>query len=286
MRKKSLYSTSDFKKDSLPTNRKELFWDILKNHYFSFLKTGLILVLFCLPLLFIGFIKDYSYIYANENGISNEATLITASAVEIIFVILLSIFASGMGKIYKEYSWMDPVFFKDDFKIGVKENIKPTIISAIFIALLNFFFNFVYVVSDNGFITAIPFGFNTVVLFPIFLHVIFINFLYTNKYGTNFSLGCFFYLKHLPSTLLLTMLIILPKAFDFFHFANIFTILTKYIIIAIYIIFIIPLILLIAQLNEMRIFDKRVNVIRFPEMVNKGLYIPEKKTDSSKNDTL
>ena len=276
MARKSMYSKNSFSKDQLPSNRREVFFDVFKLHYFSFVKIGLILFAFAIPLFIVNFIKDYSFIIANETGNSNTTMLVTCIGIETLCILLMSIPVAGLGKIYHEYAWLEPVFFADDFKKGVKENITPSLISVIIIAILNAIFNFVYYFVDSGWIIAIPFGFNIAVLYPIVMHTLFTCFIYTNKYWDNFKLGCFFYFRHLPTTLLSIILICAFKVYDLFQFAHIYGILTKYLVFLVIIIFVMPFIFLGVQLNEMRIFDKHINSVRFPHLVNKGLYIENK----------
>ena len=282
MKRNDLYSKETFTKESLPHNRRQLFFDIFKLHYFSFVKMGVILILFALPLFVVNFFKDYSFIVAKESGNSNNIMVVTCLIIEFFLIILLAVPISGFGKIYHEYAWLEPVFFGDDFKSGIKENIKPTIISAIIVAVSNLIFNIVYYFVDSGWIMAIPFGFNVAVFFPIIMHTIYINFIYTNKYFVNFKLGCYFYLQHLPTTMLSIILIVLFKVYDLFQFANIIAILTKYLVFLIIFIFFMPMILMGIQLNEMRIFDKHINSVRFPHLVNKGLRIIEEETTENK----
>lgn len=280
MNRKDLYSKEVFTKDSLPHNRKEVFSDVLKLHYFSFIKMGLILFLFALPLLATSFVKDYSFIIAYESGSRNGNIVLICSAIEVIGLVLLAVPISGFGKIFREYAWLEPVFFLDDFKKGIKDNFRPTLISFLIIGVLNFVFYVTYYFSPNGWLIAIPFGFNVAVFYPILIHTIFINFTYTNPYFVNFKLGSFFYLKHLPTTLLSIILLVAIKIYDLFQLANIIAIMTKYIVIMIYLIFLLPIIILGIQLNELRFFDIHINSVRFPDLVDKGM---EKDDDIKEN---
>ena len=285
MARKSMYSKNSFSKDQLPSTRGEVFFDVFKLHYFSFVKIGLILFAFAIPLFVVNFIKDYSFITAKETGNSNTTILVTCIAIETVCILLMAIPAAGLGKIYHEYVWLEPVFFADDFKKGIAENIKPTLVSVVLIAILNAIFNIVYYFVGSGWIIAIPFGFNIAVLYPIIMHTLFTSFIYTNKYWDNFKLGCFFYLKHLPTTLLSIVLICAFKVYDLFQFKYIYGVLTKNLVFLVIIIFFMPFIFLGVQLNEMRIFDKHINSVRFPHLVNKGLYIieeQEKKEEEEK----
>lgn len=272
MSRKYLYSSKQFNENDLPSNRREVFGDVLKLHYFSLIKIGLIILLFALPLFLINFFKDYSFIIAHDTGESNSLILAILCVVEAFAILFLSIPVAGLGRIFREYAWFEPVFFSTDFKTSLKDNIKPTFISCLLIAILNLIFNLIYYFMNSGWIIAIPFGFNLVVFFPIIMHTLFINFTYTNKYWVNFKLACFFYLKHLPSTMLCIVLICAFKIYDLFQFANIIAILTKNFVLIVIVLFIMPMILLGTQLNELRIFDKHINSVRFPELVNKGIH--------------
>lgn len=272
MSRKYLYSSKQFNENDLPSNRREVFGDVLKLHYFSLIKIGLIILLFALPLFVINFFKDYSFIIAHDTGESNSLILAILCVVEAFAILLLSIPVAGLGRIFREYAWLEPVFFSADFKTSLKDNIKPTFISCLLIAILNLIFNLIYYFMNSGWIIAIPFGFNLVVFFPIIMHALFINFTYTNRYWVNFKLACFFYLKHLPSTMLCIVLICAFKIYDLFQFANIIAILTKNFVLIVIVLFIMPMILLGTQLNELRIFDKHINSVRFPELVNKGIH--------------
>ena len=284
MARKSMYSKNSFSKEQLPSNRREVFFDVFKLHYFSFVKIGLILFAFAIPLFVVNFIKDYSFIIAYETGNSNTTMLVTCIGIEAVCIILMAIPISGLGKIYHEYAWLEPVFFADDFKKGISENIKPTLISVIMIAILNAIFNLVFYFTSSGWVIAIPFGFNIAVLYPIIMHTLYTSFIYTNKYWDNFKLGCFFYFRHLPTTLLSIILICAFKVYDLFQFKHIYGILTKNLVFLVIIIFVMPFIFLGVQLNEMRIFDKHINSLRFPHLVNKGLYVKEANKPNEEKD--
>jgi hypothetical protein len=64
--------------------------------------------------------------------------------------------------------------------------------------------------------------------------------------------------------------------------ANVLAILTKYLIILIFFIFLLPMIVLGIQLNEFRIFDKHINSVRFPHLVNKGLHLETEPNNEGK----
>ena len=269
--RKPFYKKDDFTENSLPSTRAELFNDVSRIHFFDLVKIGLMLLAFFAPLLIVMYLKDYSYIDAYNNDYSNFKVLLIFSFIEVPLVILAFFGVAGVGQIYLNLSFMEPVFFLNDFKEGIKKNWKPTLVSAIIVALFTLLFNYLKICEFSGWFLAIPFGFNFVVIFPIILHTLFLNFVYTNKYSANLKLGCYLYLKHLPTTLLCTLLIVFPLFFELFYSANVLALSLKFVFIVLLFIFYFPFAIFGTQLNELRIFDKRINSTRFPEIVGKGL---------------
>lgn len=270
--KRNKFASRDFEKNLLPTNRRELFFDVLKLHYLTLLKLGLLLTIFAIPLIVCMFVKDYSYVIKAESGQDNAWFLFFLSFIEAICFMIFAIGLGGIGKIFKEFSWMEPVFFKDDFLKGVKENIKPTLIISLLAGISHIAFNYIYIFSVSPWIKAIPFGFNYAILYPVLLITFFINVIYTNKFFLNLKLGIYVYIKHLPSIILCVLLVyilLIPNFFPMMYFlGSIF----KVFLFVLFMIFILPMIILGINLNMMRIFDKEFNQQNFPQLVNKGLF--------------
>ena len=169
--RKNKFSKSDFNETSLPKNRKELFFDILKQNHSILFKIAGLLILFLIPFLTVLALKDYSFIVAHNEDKSNATMLIVCFILEILAILIFAIAISGFAKIFKELCYMEPVFFKDDFLKGVKENIKPTLLIALIVGIINFMFQYCYYFIDNGWLKAVPFG---VIYFIIYLQIIFL----------------------------------------------------------------------------------------------------------------
>ena len=274
MSKKSKYASKDFTKESLPMNRKELFGDIFKLHHSKLFLCGAIIFLFAIPLILIWFLKDYFYINQQNLNLDIRMFSLIFSIAEIPAFLILSIGFAGIARILRSFSWMEPVFFKLDFSKSVKDNIKPTMISFLIAGVVNLVFDATYLFVNNGFIRAIPFGFNYFIIFPVLLQSYFINSIYTNKYSLNLKLGIYYYFKTIIFTLLFCLIFYGINIYANIHFVYLAGVILKYCIITIVIILLLPVILQIASLYEMKVFDKNINASRFPELINKGLYKP------------
>ena len=129
----------DFNKESLPKNRKELFFDCIKQRFGLIMLTSFVLFLFTLPLLVVLFIKDA---YLISVGVSFENKEITEANYETMYLmvtnfgylasipcfLILSVGLAGALRVFRQLVWQEGVFFKEDFFDGIKLNFKHYLI--------------------------------------------------------------------------------------------------------------------------------------------------------------
>ena len=266
------FANQEFNSKLLPENRKELFADIFKLHHAKLFLSGLILLLFSIPLLVVLFLKDYSYVSLTDIAEIRSMSLMY-SALEIPAIVILSIGFSGISKVFRNYCWMDPVFFKEDFLSGIKDNKIQCIFIGLTTGILAFLFNVIRIYSNSGWLDAIPFGFIFFGFYPVLIHAFFMNSIYTNKFNMNLKAGAFCYFKFFWRTILTSCLLYIFLVPSLFHFIHPLGVILKYTIIVIFMIFLLPIILLIVNLSEMVIFDSLINKEKFPQLYKKGLYI-------------
>lgn len=127
---------TDYTPQMLPQNRKEVFFDVLKLHFWGLIKVGLIMLLFSLPLHLAAIAEDIvtGSIYAkilNATAEQQQGGYITILAVRVIravvSVVLTPFFAVGLAgvlRIVRQYCWGKNVFLATDFMKGVRQNWK------------------------------------------------------------------------------------------------------------------------------------------------------------------
>ncbi len=142
---------------SLPSNRWELFWDILKNRLGRLVVVNLLMCLFFIPLALL-FLFRYTYLanlgmqypYANGFGVGyqalvsmiglNESAIFTANLVSFLFMpIALSIAAvgiSGGAYVMRNVVWTEGVFVANDFWHGIKANFKTIVLVCLSYSLI------------------------------------------------------------------------------------------------------------------------------------------------------
>lgn len=130
---------------SLPSNRWELYWDILKGSFFKLVGINLLVLVFCLPLIFALLFKDamtqaYGAIYPFSQGfgvgygalpdVSGLVENVQLQANTLIFIlmpVLMLIAALGFAGgayVMRNMVWTEGIFVANDFWHGIKKNFK------------------------------------------------------------------------------------------------------------------------------------------------------------------
>ena len=181
MKKRVRKVKSDYTREMLPHNRKEVFWDVLKLQWKSLLFMGVILFVFSLPLLVSAIVEDV-YITSVYDSLPQNATIeqqqvaaysvLTFSSVksfvEILFYIVFAIGLAGVSRIIRQFCWGENVFFASDFSLGLKQNVKQYV----WIALIGGFLFAISIVCAN-FSSIISDSILSIILyFPILLFIL------------------------------------------------------------------------------------------------------------------
>ena len=148
--------SEDYARNTLPTNRWSLFWDIFKGNFGKIVKVNLLMLLFFLPLIAV-FIFSYmlqegnNYVvpFGANLGIGYPATPNMTGLAEmfalqnaiIVYVgVVLSSFIAAIGLaggmyVIRNMVWTEGIFVTNDFWRGIKLNIKNAIQTTMFLTL-------------------------------------------------------------------------------------------------------------------------------------------------------
>ncbi len=272
-------AANDFQEENLPSNRKEVFFDCLKIRFGSFIKLGLLLLLFALPFIILGLVKDSMLFNLSEaitSGAMSEEdatayysfTLIGYYALEIICFIVFGVGLAGALRVIRQIVWGEGLFFGQDFFDGIKLNAKHYIVYFFFMGLFNFLGRVVLLSSiEQQLLKALPLGMSLSVFLPPLLYSIIQTQIYTLRVGQEYKNGFILYIKTFPKTALATLVIALPL---FLEYVNLF--LLKYLIYMVLIILILPFMLMGEFLYFNSQLDKYINKEQFPEIYDKGIH--------------
>lgn len=266
-------AAKNFSVDDLPSNRKEVFFDRIKNQFSVFALTGLLFFLFALPLLVDSFVFDILvYLQStSEGGMSDAAYysyLVLFSGIRIPCLLILSIGCAGIFRIYRNLAWEIPVFFKEDFKEGVQKNAKPFLIVFFLLGVLGLASEAVLGnLALYELVRYLPLGILTGVIGPMFLVSLNIFNLYNAKIFEAFRLALRFFFGQFFKSVLVYILVISPFALAFIS-----RFMIKYLVAIPVIILLVPILLFAWFLFNCYLFDRYMNKENYPEIFDKGIH--------------
>lgn len=276
MRKRE--SKTDFVESSLPNNRFELFFDIMKNQYRTLILIGFLVALFSIPLIVVLLFKDTMKLSFVEqlakNEITNEECLslvlvndLTFDAINILGFAILGLGMAGIIKIIKRVCFLDPVFIKEDFKEGIKDNAKQMcglfMLFGLVVLICDFSLNY----STNKIVGFIPTCIAFSIIIPTFLIMMCSLSIYQVKFFSCLSTSFFMYIKSALKTLLVYLICLLPVATIFIE-----NVMIKYLVFIFVLLILSPIILVLLFDYFCGVFDEQVNKDQYPEIYRKGLY--------------
>lgn len=265
--------TVDFEEGDLPSTRPALFWDVMKNEFRKLFGVSLLLLLFALPFLAARFFCDF-YLYALLSQ-GAENTSWPSYLFLILNPIATAIFGVGIGgalRIVKRLCYLEPVFFWEDFKLGVKQNGKQAVLFSFLIGLCFSGTYAIHLMDPNNLLFDIPVGIFALLIYPSLLFAFPVICIYTTRVGETLNLSARLYLKAFLKNLIPLIAFLAP-----FFFEIIPDLIVKYIAILAFLVLLPPLYLMAFFLYESYLLDRYVNKEKYPELVDRGIH--RKKND-------
>ena len=271
-------ASKDFNISDLPSNRKEVFFDCIKNRSRYLFYCGLIVFITIIPIIIIYFLKNI-YLGAlleelNQGNITNDdyksgmmTYLLIYDGLIVLSSFIVSLSISGLTRVVRQIAWEEPLFFFKDFGDGIKMNYKHISIHVFVLALIYLVSDIsIYIQMRFALLSYIPYGIFYLIAIPMALY----NISQTNVYlvsnikATKNSL--LFLLKTVPVCILFSAILALALFVGFIP-----NIAIKILIYVLLVILLFPLYYLAWFLYSCSIFDKYLNVNYYPEIVDKGI---------------
>ena len=276
MKKEEKHITDQDAKQSLPTNRKEVFFDLLRNRKMTLFALSCYTFMFFIPLA-----VDLIYFnFVESMAISAEKFEYLFSLIFYSMLIMLPCMVIGFiglaGAFYtaKKLVWQEGVSLASDFFKGIKENWKHALINGVIFGLVLFGLiiggSFMLIYADvHAVVRGIAIG-ALIVLFLIFGMVTVLNFTqgvyYENSFGVTLK-NSFSFLGLLNWKVFVIYLLSTGVTFTL----SLFNFLTLTIGLLLFAVFNSVVIVLYTLVSHAA-FDKYINQEHYPDMVNKGLY--------------
>lgn len=284
MRKKQAFAASDYTKNMLPQNRKEVFRDVMRLHWQKLLLLGMVFLLFYSPILLVTMSYDtytariYSMLPTLESADQYAAiqsviwTDIFRSALLIPLLALLSVALSGITRILRQYAWEENVHIPTDFAKGIRYNFRHTASLAALSGLIYTLCLSVYYTADaypSGLLSTLsllPIAISLILILPIFAISLVMIPVYTNRLFATIKNAWFVYTRHCLKSLgflLLCLLLWVPSLLPNIYchiFGSIGAALLT------------PIALLAWTLFCYDRFDESLNPLVCPELIGKGTF--------------
>ena len=277
-------NSKEYTKDMLPHKRKEVFFDVLKLQWKSFLLMGALILAAAIPLLACYAIEQvYSSMMLDsainlENtseymAILNQITVFSnvMAFVKIPFFMLLAVILSGVARMVRQYAYEECVLFSYDFSEGIKQNCKQSVLLAVSISLIGAISYFAYGLMGSaqglmGVVMALPMMLFVVILLPIAGVMTVIIPVYNNKFSVNIKWATYIFIKK-PFRVILSCICVLSVfAVSLIpnFYAGLFGSALGYLLL--------PIAILGFYLFMFNILDELINKDNYPEIFGKGTF--------------
>ena len=281
MRKEERHITDADVKQSLPTNRKEVFFDLLKYRKMSLFALSCYTFMFFIPLA----VDLFYFNYLESMAIVADKFEYLFSLIFYSMLIMLPCMVIGFiglaGAFYvaKKMVWQEGVSLASDFFKGVKENWKHAVINGVIFGLVLFGLivggSYLYIYAQVApVVKGIGLG-ALILLFLMFGMVIALNFTqgvyYENPYGVTLK-NSFSFLGLLNWKVFLIYLLSTGVVVTLGLF-NLLTLAIGLILFAV----LNSVVIVLYTLVSHSAFDKYINKEHYPDMVGKGLYKNDKE---------
>lgn len=274
---------TDFTLENLPKNRLSLFFDVLKNNWRKLLLIGLFFLLSVFPLIGINFYFDtVNYSFYNDLLIGKidqqtyreyyNLNILLNGCFSALAILLASIPLAGLMKIIKRLVFLDPVFFKEDFLSGIKENGAFFVLIGLNASIFIAFDSLVLLLQTSNVVKGIAIGVSFVFVFPILLIMLSMVPIYKVKFISCWLNSFKLYIKHFPFNILMTAVVLSPFALSFIQIIAV-----KYIIIVCVCLLISPLLLVGLFDYCCYMFDESINKAQYPNYYRKGLAVSKEE---------
>ena len=261
----------DFTEESLPHNRVEVFFDIIRQRYDVLLRIGVLLLLFSLPYLIVEAIGELTYINMLKEGRTTReefyALRQTVSLIDLGVIAIFGLGLSGVMKIVRNLVWGEPIFFGKDFFTGVRQNRIIYVLVFLIIAIINLLLSYVEGFIQNDYVRVIPAVLCISLLLPVGMYVLSATVVYKDGFLSILKNSFKFFVKSAPVCFIFVLVLV-----GVFCIGLIGSLILRFVLTVVAIVALLPVYLIAWTLYSHSIFDKMVNSTLYPDYVDKGIY--------------
>ena len=269
---------TDFTEMDLPRNRAMVFFDVYRLHWRRIAALGFFSLLALLPYLVLLFFRDHYAVALNALVQAGEMTAEVARASFVRVHLYASIGAwvsfywaafliGGIARVIRQLVWAEPLFWKEDFLRGAKENFKFGAILATFFGTLSLVSASTLALGNHPVLQSIPLALFLVFLAPPLIITYWEGTIYTGGFFKLLKNATLMYVKSVPMSLLLSLVLLSPIFLKYIQ-SNL---MLKYGILLGIILLFLSGFLMMTGLWSNHLFDRFINEQEYPQLVRKGM---------------
>lgn len=277
-------SNKEYTKSMLPQTRLQIFWDVVKLHWWELLSLGLLIFVFSIPLqvstlygdVYVGNLNNKMMEATDEQRKQLVATIISfdniRAWINVGFFAILGVGLAGILRVIRQYAWECNVSLRGDFALGVKQNARQVIALVMFVGVGFALATMAYNMSSQtsgavSLVFMLPVGVMTFALLPLCFVACICCSIYSNKLINNVKIALATYFSNLFKCLLafvccavLAVPLFVPNIYCHLIGGAVLSIVSPFVLLGLY-------------LFTLNLLDDVVNRHRHPELVNKGLFL-------------
>ena len=270
----------DITEADMPETRRQVFVECYTEQFSTILQLGFTAFIMTLPVLSAILWRDSSILRAATQDDTHEQLIELYKAANFKFGAIIAVaislsfgLFSGVIRVLRQLVWREPIFYKEDMRIGWTNDLGSFFLISFFAAATSYLLDQL----SASILTYMMWGFYVVVILPVMIWML----LQTVYYRVG-TLACIrnavrYYLRTVPQTLLLLLCSALP-------FWIVLTLIpysfVKYLVLILLVYFYVIPMMMVWLLYACYIFDDMTNATQYPQIYRRGLR-PKIRTESN-----
>lgn len=280
----------DFEESALPSTRKAVFFDVLRQQWFSIVVCGLLLSAGAIPFVLTDLL-DYHFILTTnasvnagtiseaQAAVSISMMTVILSAVDILGCVIFGLCLSMATCLIKLLAWEEPTRILKAFKTGIKQNGKQYFCLSLLLGCFMFACRYAITAGFGSFLAYITVIVCLLIPAPVAAYML----VTINVYDIKFTQQCRYSLivfnKRKLKTFLAYLIGLIP--FAVMVVSDLFFPLADSVIMKSVMFFLLSFFLLGWFLFAFNSLDEAINKKFYPQLVGRGLRLAEYEDDSS-----
>lgn len=289
---RSRSAVKDFQANMLPQTRWQVFWDVLKNQPVKLLACGALVLAFAVPWIVLSIFSELYALSVYEQsqlGTLSEQQAYSAiqtmggitSVARLLCILVLFLGLAGVGRILRQLAWEENLYVFPSFLKGIRQNSRHFLLIGAMVGIVAAGMDWLMTSAQQAdsiggyLLELLPTWLCVSLLLPAALNTLVCVCIYSVPLIASLRYGLVAYGKrpfwYLPFSFLLSLLLVSLRV----------PVLLWQILGSCFVCLIAPVALLGWFLLTLEVLDKTIHPLYYPQLMKRGLYIPENPQENA-----